>query len=175
MSGADAKVVDKSQAALLLKKQLKQLNKNPIEGFSAGLVNDDNIYEWQFCIIGPPDTFYEGGFFNGTLSFPKDYPQSPPTMHFTTRIWHPNVNIKDGKVCISILHPPGDDEFGYESASLRWNPIHTVESIILSVITMLADPNGESAENIDAAKELREKPEEFKKNVKRCVRRSQDS
>lgn len=33
-----------------------ELNKNPIEGFSAGLVNDDNIYEWQFCIIGAPDT-----------------------------------------------------------------------------------------------------------------------
>lgn len=47
---------DKSQAALLLKKQLKQLNKQPIEGFSAGLVNDDNIYNWQFCILGPSDT-----------------------------------------------------------------------------------------------------------------------
>jgi ubiquitin-protein ligase len=55
----------------------------------------------------------------------------------------------DGKVCISILHPPGDDEFGYEKAAERWNPIHTVESIILSVITMLADPNDQSPANID--------------------------
>jgi hypothetical protein len=90
----------------------------------------------------------EGGFFNGTLTFPTDYPMSPPTMKFTTKIWHPNV-YEDGRVCISILHPPGDDEYGYEKASERWNPIHTVESIILSVITMLASPNDESPANID--------------------------
>lgn len=77
----------------------------------------------------------------------------------------------DGKVCISILHPPGDDEFGYESASERWNPIHTVESIILSVITMLADPNDESPADVDCAKEMRDNYDEFKKKVKRCVRR----
>jgi ubiquitin-protein ligase len=131
----------------------------------------------------------EGGFFNGTLSckkkgflhfvpfsllfiiVPKDYPQSPPKMKFTTGIYHPNgaaeallvsycanrlcyyhVSVyEDGTVCISILHPPGDDEFGYEKASERWNPIHTVESIILSVITMLADPNDESPANLDGA------------------------
>lgn len=34
----------------------------------------------------------------------------------------------DGTVCISILHPPGDDPNGYEHASERWNPVHTVSS-----------------------------------------------
>jgi hypothetical protein len=33
-----------------------ELNKNPIEGFSAGLVDDDNMYRWEVMIIGPPDT-----------------------------------------------------------------------------------------------------------------------
>ena len=84
------------------------------------------------------------------------------------------IVYEDGRVCISILHPPGDDEFGYEKASERWNPIHTVESIILSVITMIADPNDESPANLDAAKQMREDPAAFKKQVKRCVRRSQD-
>lgn len=33
----------------------------------------------------------------------------------------------DGKVCISILHPPGEDAFNpQESASERWSPVHTV-------------------------------------------------
>ena len=58
---------------------------------------------------------------------------------------------KDGKVCISILHEPGEDKFGYEKSSERWRPIHTVETILLSVISMLADPNDESPANIDAA------------------------
>jgi len=58
---------------------------------------------------------------------------------------------KDGSVCISILHEPGDDKWGYESASERWLPIHTVETIIVSVISMLAEPNDESPANVDAA------------------------
>lgn len=58
---------------------------------------------------------------------------------------------KDGTVCISILHEPGDDKWGYESASERWLPIHTVETIIVSVISMLAEPNDESPANVDAA------------------------
>jgi len=32
----------------------------------------------------------------------------------------------DGRVCISILHPPGEDPNGYELASERWTPVHTV-------------------------------------------------
>ncbi len=32
----------------------------------------------------------------------------------------------DGRVCISILHNPGDDPHGYEKAAERWSPVHTV-------------------------------------------------
>jgi ubiquitin-protein ligase len=75
-------------------------------------------------------------------------------------------------VCISILHEPGDDSWGYESASERWLPVHTVETILLSVISMLADPNTESPANVEAAKEFRERPQDFKKRVKDLVRKS---
>ncbi len=40
-------------------------------------------------------------------------------MKFISDVWHPNV-YPDGRVCISILHPPGDDKYGYEDASERW-------------------------------------------------------
>ena len=61
------------------------------------------------------------------------------------------VYWESGEVCISILHPPGDDAWGYESASERWLPVHTVESILVSVISMLSSPNDESPANVDAA------------------------
>ena len=32
----------------------------------------------------------EGGFFKGVLTFPKDYPNSPPEFRFTSEMWHPN-------------------------------------------------------------------------------------
>ncbi|QCE09241.1 ubiquitin-conjugating enzyme E2 G1 [Vigna unguiculata] len=139
-----------SQASLLLQKQLKDLCKNPVDGFSAGLVDETNIFEWSVTVIGPPDTLYEGGFFNAIMSFPPNYPNSPPSVKFTSEIWHPNV-YPDGRVCISILHPPGDDPNGYELASERWTPVHTVESIVLSIISMLSSPNDESPANVEAA------------------------
>uniref|UniRef100_A0A7N5JBK0 Ubiquitin-conjugating enzyme E2 G1 n=1 Tax=Ailuropoda melanoleuca TaxID=9646 RepID=A0A7N5JBK0_AILME len=127
-----------------------ELNKNPVEGFSAGLIDDNDLYRWEVLIIGPPDTLYEGGVFKAHLTFPKDYPLRPPKMKFITEIWHPNVD-KNGDVCISILHEPGEDKYGYEKPEERWLPIHTVETIMISVISMLADPNGDSPANVDAA------------------------
>lgn len=75
---------------------------------------------------------------------------------------------ENGKVCISILHPPGEDAFNelvssilyltlssstifQETSAERWRPILGVESIIISVMSMLSDPNDESPANIDAA------------------------
>jgi ubiquitin-conjugating enzyme E2 G1 len=162
------------QGTLLLKKQLAELQKNPVDGFSAGLVDDNDIYKWEVMIIGPPDTFFEGGFFKAHLIFPKEYPQRPPKMKFVSEMWHPNVD-KDGNVCISILHEPGEDKWGYEKAEERWLPVHTVETILVSVISMLSDPNDESPANVDAAKDWREDYNgDFKKKVMRCVRKSQD-
>ncbi|VDM40076.1 unnamed protein product [Toxocara canis] len=122
------------------------LKKSPVEGFSAGLRGDgDDIYKWECDVI-----FSEGGLFKAELDFPKDYPQRPPKMRFTSEIWHPNID-KEGNVCISILHQPGDDQWGYEKPEERWLPVHTVETILLSVISMLAEPNCNSPANVDAA------------------------
>ena len=35
---------------------LLELNKNPVEGFSAGLIDENDIFRWEVLIIGPPDT-----------------------------------------------------------------------------------------------------------------------
>uniref|UniRef100_A0A2P2L244 UBC core domain-containing protein n=1 Tax=Rhizophora mucronata TaxID=61149 RepID=A0A2P2L244_RHIMU len=49
-----------------------------------------------------------------------------------------------------------------------------VESIVLSIISMLSSPNDESPANVDAAKQWRDNREEFRKKVSRCVRKSQE-
>jgi len=159
------------QASLLLSKQLRELKKSSVDGFSAGLIDDDDIFKWEVVIYGPPETIYEGGMFKAHLLFPKEYPHRPPKMKFVSDMWHPNID-QNGDVCISILHEPGDDKYGYEKAAERWLPVHTVETICISVISMLADPNDESPANVDAAKMLRANYEEFKKKVTRTVRKS---
>lgn len=91
--------------------------------------------QWEIMVIGPNDTLYEGGFLRAELIFPEEYPLQPPVMRFKSPMWHPNSALlltvyPDGTVCISILHAPRDDEFGYEDAGERWLPVHTVESIV---------------------------------------------
>lgn len=115
----------------------------------------------------------EGGFFNALLTFPRDYPSSPPQCRFTSEMWHPNV-YADGRVCISILHPPGDDLISGETAAERWSPVQTVETIMISIISMLSSPNDMSPANVDAAKQWREDPAGFRSRVARCVRKSQE-
>lgn len=43
-------------AKLLLMKQLKDLSRSPVEGFSAGLKDDSNAFVWEVMLMGPPDT-----------------------------------------------------------------------------------------------------------------------
>eukprot|EP01031_Cornospumella_fuschlensis_P030826 gene30826-37243_t len=159
----------------LLRRQFAELARNPPDGVSVGLGEDESIFNWEILLVGPPDTLYEGGFFNATLTFPQDFPNMPPKMVFKTPIWHPNV-YEDGTVCISILHPPGEDRYNQqESAVERWRPILGVEQIIVSVISMLSDPNDDSPANIDAAVMWRNDRAAFKKKVREYVRRSQES
>lgn len=162
--------------AILLRNQLKELAKNPVDGFSVGLADDSNIYEWQCMMEGPADTDYAGGFFPCTLSFPKEYPNKPPVMKFTTpNFWHPNV-YPTGVVCISILHEAKEDKFNeLEQMSEKWRPIIGIEAVLVSVLSLLNDPNFESPANIDASVMLKNDPKAYKKKIKDLVRRSQDA
>lgn len=158
------------KSAKVVHRNYEMFQKEPIEGVSIG-INEDDIYNWSVTLIGPKDSPYESGIFNCEMNFPNDYPLSPPVFKFKTSIYHPNV-YADGKVCISILHPPGDDKWGYEKAEERWRPVHSASSIILSILSLLSAPNDESPANIDAGKDWRENPEEFQKKVNKCVRDS---
>lgn len=96
---------------------------------------------------------------------------SPPTLRFISEFWHPNV-YPDGKVCISILHAPGHDEMSGERPEERWLPTQSVTTVVLSVLSMLGDPNYSSPANVDASVEWRRKPDEFKKRVAKLIEKA---
>lgn len=160
-----------STAKKRLLKEYQQLIKDPPPGIIAGPISEDNIFLWECLIEGPQDTIYENGVFTVILSFPKDYPLGPPEMRFDPPLLHPNI-YPDGNVCISILHSPGDDPNYYESHEERWSPIQSIEKILLSVISILSDPNVESVANINASILWRENKEEFTRQVKEHIKNS---
>eukprot|EP00053_Salpingoeca_punica_P002723 m.39179 g.39179 ORF g.39179 m.39179 type:complete len:165 (+) comp11748_c0_seq1:36-530(+) len=159
------------QALRRLMVEYKELNKGMPHGILAGPISEENFFEWEVLIAGPSDTPYEDGVFTALMTFPKDYPLNPPSMRFTCEMFHPNV-YRDGRVCISVLHPPGVDPLMYETEAERWSPLQSIEKILLSVMSMLAAPNDESGANVDAAKMYREDREQFNRLVRRTVKRS---
>ena len=156
----------------LLKKQLADLMKATDLGFSVGLIDENDYYKWSVFIPGPEDSLYEGGFFKAKLTFAEDFPQSPPEMKFVTEMFHPNI-YKDGRVCISILHNPGMDQFNeQERIDEKWRPSLGVEQIVLSVISMLNDPNCDSPANIDASVMFKNNRAEYEKKVRQLTLKS---
>ncbi|KAJ1777096.1 ubiquitin-conjugating enzyme E2 G1 [Coemansia sp. RSA 1824] len=135
--------------------------------------NENSGFSWTVTLFGPSETYYEGGMFKAILKFPHNFPFEPPTMRFTSKMWHPNV-YEDGRVCISILHSPEEDSSGYEDVSERWSAARSIESILVSVIAMLSSPNDESAANVDAAKMWRDDKSLYKKTAQRCVEKSME-
>ena len=75
-------------------------------------------------------------------------------------------------MCISILHAPGDDPMQYELASERWSPVQSVEKVLISVISMLAEPNDESGANIEACKVWRNDRARYDELVRINTRRT---
>ena len=152
-----------------LNSELKQIYKDPNYFYSV-LPDEDDFFKWNFIMIGPPETFYEGGSFKGFIKFPHDYPNKPPTVEFFSKMHHPNI-YNNGVVCISILHE-GVDQYNYEHVNERWNPSHNVDSILMSVLSMLGFPNFDSPANLDASVEWRNSLETYKKKIYTLVKES---
>ena len=157
-----------NSSKLLLLKEYKRFIKNPSDYFSIS-VNENNIYIWNIYFTGPPDTLYKEGYFKARMEFPKEYPLKPPTFMFLNEMFHPNI-YKDGKVCISILHEPIKDQYDYEHINERWNPTQSVETIVLSIISLLSSPNFESPANIDSSMLYKNNFKEYKRKVRKLAR-----
>lgn len=109
------------------------------------------------------------------MIFPADYPNMPPTLRFVSPFWHPNVYGNTGAVCISILHPPGDDQMANETFDIRWKPVNSVSSILNSLLLLLMEPNFSSPANVAASVEWRSEPDKYVAHVKALAQRAHDA
>ncbi|GAA6005869.1 hypothetical protein JCM11491_004041 [Sporobolomyces phaffii] len=108
-------------------RELADLKKDALPpGCSAG-PRDDSIFDWDATIEGPPDSPYEGAQFQLRITLPPDYPFRPPKVTFLTKIYHANINPQGG-ICLDILKN-------------QWSPALSIIKVLLSVASLLADPN----------------------------------
>ena len=142
-----------SFSAIRLSRELVKLKDESVDGVE--IVNTEDISNWKAIIHGPPGTPFENGKFDMELKFYDNYPVKPPTVKFISEIFHPNV-YRDGKICVDILQG-------------EWSPAQNVRTILISIRSLLMDPNPNSPANRDAANLLRTDKEAYNNKVKNMI------
>ncbi|KAI9826910.1 MAG: hypothetical protein M1832_005849 [Thelocarpon impressellum] len=156
-------------AERILMNEYKTLSKEPWVNIE---LDDENVRSWTVALIVlNPDSLYYGGYFKAKMTFPSNYPYSPPDFKFLRPLFHPNI-YADGKLCISILHAPGHDEMSGELAAERWSPAQRVESVLISIISLLDDAEVSSPANVDAGVMLRKEKSAYDDMVRKDVETS---
>lgn len=120
-----------------LTKELTDMQKEKLDNVFAE-PSGDNKFHWNGWIKGPEGSNYEGGTFNLSIEFPPDYPFKPPKVIFTTPIYHPNVD-EQGVVCLDILKD-------------NWSAALTMVKVLLSLSSVLTDPNPAQSLRADVGK-----------------------
>lgn len=140
-----------------LMKDLKKVKISPDRTIFAEPMEDD-LMTWVAVILGPDVTPFEGGTFSLLLVFPETYPQDPPHVKFVSEMFHPNV-YANGELCLDILNR-------------RWSPSYDVLAILISIQSLLNDPNVDSPANASAAHLFSNDPCTYIKRVKESVEKS---
>ena len=143
-------------ASRRIKEELKLITQDPPSNCSAAPESNDpdseDIYHWSATILGPSASVYEGGIFNLSIEFPQNYPFKPPKIRFITKIYHPNIN-RYGSICLDIL-------------TTNWSPALTILKVLLSISSLLTDPNPDDPLDKDIADLYLGDIEKFKKNAR---------
>ncbi|KAK2073929.1 hypothetical protein P8C59_008168 [Phyllachora maydis] len=149
--GARKGVETGMNAAKRLQTELMQLMTGPAPGISAFPIDPGNMLAWRATIEGPDDTPYANLTFKLSFDFPSNYPFAAPTVLFRTPIYHPNVDFS-GRICLDILKD-------------KWTPSYSVQTVLLSLQSLLGEPNNSSPLNGEAAELWDKDPVLFKKKV----------
>lgn len=132
-----------------LQQELRTLLMSGDSGITA-FPDGDNLFKWIATLAGAKGTVYEGLSYKLTLEFPSGYPYQAPTVKFQTPCWHPNVDQR-GNICLDILKE-------------KWSALYDVRTILLSLQSLLGEPNNESPLNAQAAEQWSNQ-EEYKQII----------
>ncbi|KAF8430060.1 ubiquitin-conjugating enzyme/RWD-like protein [Tirmania nivea] len=140
-------------------KELTELNENPPSGITASPISDSDVYKWNVTLTAPRGSLYYGGVFHLNLTLPSEYPFKPPTLNFTTKIYHPNVSNDDkGSMCLGILRAE------------NWKPSCKILAVLEMARGLLMEPNVDDAVETNIAEQYKNDRAGFEKTVKQWVK-----
>ncbi|KAL8496707.1 hypothetical protein ACS0TY_020402 [Phlomoides rotata] len=146
------KSVDTNSVTQRLQKELMALMMSGEDLGVSAFPEGESIFNWIGTIKGGKGTMYESQSYKLSLRFPADYPFKPPQVKFETMCFHPNVD-QFGNICLDILQD-------------KWSSAYDCRTILLSIQSLLGEPNTESPLNTSAAL-LWKNQEEYRKMVRK--------
>jgi ubiquitin-protein ligase len=111
----------------------------------------DDILNFVLTIT-PDEGQYHGGKFTFTFNMNQNYPHEPPKVRCQQKIYHPNIDL-EGKVCLNILRED-------------WKPVLNLNAVIVGLQFLFLEPNASDPLNKEAAEDLRQSRDNFRRNVK---------
>ena len=118
---------------------------------SAGPKIKSKMKEWFAVYKGPKGTPYEGFLFQLNITFPDNYPNSPPTVKCETPIYH--MNIKDKNICVS-------------SIKQDWPKAKNISNVLVSIFYILSVPKPDDAYRENLADLYKKDQKLYEKNAR---------
>lgn len=136
-----------------LNNELKEIltNKNDMQMYTIDPPSND-LTNLTAHIIGQEDTPYDGYRFKLSIQIPKNYPYTAPSFKFITPIYHPNIS-ESGDICLDILKN-------------QWTPILNIKSTLISIISLLSDPNPNDPLRSEAANLYKTDKKKYERTVR---------
>lgn len=138
-------------------REIRNLQKSPPEGIR--LVVDpetgcaESLGEIFADIEGPSGTPYETRSFQLKLVIPSEFPSCPPRGFFLTKIYHPNVDVSNGAICVNTL-------------KRDWTSETTLSHVFSVIRCLLIVPFPESSLNDEAGKLFMDSYEEYSRRAR---------
>ncbi|KAJ1981733.1 ubiquitin-conjugating enzyme E2 H [Dimargaris cristalligena] len=118
---------------------------------------EDNMQEFHVKFAGPEDTPFAGGVWKIRVELPDDYPYKSPSIGFTNKIYHPNIDELSGAVCLDVINQ-------------TWSPMFDMGNIFdVFLPQLLRYPNPNDPLNGEAAALLLREPKQYEAKVKDYV------
>ncbi|KAJ0108171.1 hypothetical protein J7T55_000136 [Diaporthe amygdali] len=118
-----------------------------------------NRQEFYIKFKGPTETPFEGGVWKVHVELPDQYPYKSPSIGFTNRIFHPNIDELSGSVCLDVINQ-------------TWSPMYDMINIFEAFLPhLLRYPNPSDPLNGEAAALMLRDPKGYESKVREYVQR----
>jgi ubiquitin-conjugating enzyme E2 H len=144
----------KSKSFLSKKRRERDIARLKQKQYNLIRVKENEIH---ITLHGPKDTLYEKGIWQIRVLLPDEYPYKSPSIGFIHKIYHPNIDLDSGTICLDVINQ-------------TWTPMYDLVNIVeIFIPQLLTYPNSKDPLNIEAGNMYENCKKKYEDKVWKCV------